>query len=141
MAMAMWGMGLMVAPIAGPTLGGWITDNLNWRWNFYINIPIGIDRLRDGLDFCSRSPLSARARAKGGKVDYAGIVLLVLSLGLPRSCWTAVSAPIGSPRTGWSGRRCCRQSSRFCWSSSELTFSDPIIDLRILKQSSFSHLG
>ena len=42
MAMATWGMGLMVAPIMGPTLGGWITDNWNWRWNFYINVPIGI---------------------------------------------------------------------------------------------------
>ena len=34
-------MGLMVAPILGPTVGGWITDNWNWRWNFYINLPIG----------------------------------------------------------------------------------------------------
>ena len=42
MAMATWGVGLMVAPIMGPTLGGWITDNWNWRWNFYINMPIGI---------------------------------------------------------------------------------------------------
>src|ERR1700683_670907 len=41
MGMAVWGMGLMVAPILGPTLGGWITDNWNWRWNFYINLPIG----------------------------------------------------------------------------------------------------
>src|ERR1700751_5278845 len=42
MAMATWGVGLMIAPILGPTLGGWITDNWNWRWNFYINVPIGI---------------------------------------------------------------------------------------------------
>src|SRR5581483_2581699 len=42
LAMATWGMGLMVAPIMGPTLGGWITDNWNWRWNFYINLPIGM---------------------------------------------------------------------------------------------------
>jgi DHA2 family multidrug resistance protein len=41
MAVAVWGMGLMVAPIAGPTVGGWITDNWSWRWNFYINVPIG----------------------------------------------------------------------------------------------------
>src|SRR6267378_2507643 len=41
LAMAIWGMGLMVAPIAGPTLGGWITDNWSWRWNFYMNVPIG----------------------------------------------------------------------------------------------------
>src|SRR5271157_6519787 len=41
-AMAVWGIGLMVAPIMGPTVGGYITDNWNWRWNFYINVPIGI---------------------------------------------------------------------------------------------------
>ena len=41
LAMAMWGVGLMAAPVLGPTLGGWITDNWNWRWNFYINLPIG----------------------------------------------------------------------------------------------------
>src|ERR1700749_3370971 len=42
MGMAVWGVGLMVAPILGPTLGGWITDNWNWRWTVDINIPIGI---------------------------------------------------------------------------------------------------
>src|SRR5437763_15848975 len=41
MAMAIWGMGMMVAPIMGPTIGGWITSTLSWRWNFYINVPIG----------------------------------------------------------------------------------------------------
>ena len=41
-AMAMWGVGVMVGPILGPTLGGWLTENYNWRWVFYINVPIGI---------------------------------------------------------------------------------------------------
>ncbi len=40
-AMAVWGMGVMVGPILGPTLGGWLTDSYNWRWVFFINVPIG----------------------------------------------------------------------------------------------------
>ena len=41
-AMAMWGVGVMVGPILGPTLGGWLTEAYNWRWVFYINVPVGI---------------------------------------------------------------------------------------------------
>ena len=39
--MAIWGMGVMVGPVLGPTLGGWLTDVASWRWTFYINVPIG----------------------------------------------------------------------------------------------------
>jgi MFS transporter, DHA2 family, multidrug resistance protein len=41
-AMAIWGVGVMVGPILGPTLGGWLTDSYNWRWVFFINVPIGL---------------------------------------------------------------------------------------------------
>src|SRR6185436_1552263 len=41
-AMAVWGVGIMLAPILGPTLGGWVCDNWSWRWIFYINLPIGV---------------------------------------------------------------------------------------------------
>src|ERR1041385_6364786 len=41
-AMAFWGLGIVVAPMLGPVLGGWITDNYSWRWIFYINIPVGL---------------------------------------------------------------------------------------------------
>ena len=40
-AMAVWGMGVMIGPILGPTLGGWLTDSYNWRWVFFINVPVG----------------------------------------------------------------------------------------------------
>ena len=42
MAMAIYGMGVVIAPTMGPTLGGWITDNYSWRWIFFLNVPIGI---------------------------------------------------------------------------------------------------
>jgi MFS transporter, DHA2 family, multidrug resistance protein len=41
-AMSVWGLGMMLGPVAGPILGGWITDNYSWRWIFYINVPIGL---------------------------------------------------------------------------------------------------
>ena len=44
-AMGFWGLGIVVAPIFGPVLGGWLTDNYSWRWVFYINIPVGITSL------------------------------------------------------------------------------------------------
>src|ERR1700751_185875 len=81
LAMAMWGMGLMVAPILGPTVGGWITDNWNWRWNFYINVPIGAVAFAMVSAFVHDPPY-LKARGPKGRVDYLGIFYLVLALGL-----------------------------------------------------------
>src|SRR5581483_2751351 len=81
LAMAMWGMGLMVAPILGPTVGGWITDNWNWRWNFYINLPLGTAALLMVSAFVHDPDYLRKLKGKG-RADYLGIVCLVLSLGL-----------------------------------------------------------
>lgn len=74
-AMAMWGAGIMVAPILGPTLGGWLTDTLNWRWVFYINVPIGILAFLGMAIFLPTSPLRKRS------FDLFGFGLLAVSIG------------------------------------------------------------
>jgi DHA2 family multidrug resistance protein len=48
-AMALWGMGVMVGPVMGPVLGGWLTDNYDWRWVFYVNLPFGLIALFGAL--------------------------------------------------------------------------------------------
>ncbi len=81
LAMAVWGLGLMVAPIMGPTVGGYITSNWNWRWNFYINIPIGVAAAFMVSTFVHDPPYLRKLKGKGG-ADWLGIVCLVVSLGL-----------------------------------------------------------
>lgn len=72
--MAIWGMGIMIGPILGPILGGWLTDQASWRWVFYVNLPIGILSLASLIAFLPRRERIAR------QFDIAGFVLLALSL-------------------------------------------------------------
>jgi DHA2 family multidrug resistance protein len=78
-AMATFGMGVVVAPILGPTLGGWITDNYSWRWIFYINLPVGIFALLMAQAFVEDPPYIKKAKA--GAVDFIGFGLLAVWLG------------------------------------------------------------
>jgi len=81
LAMAVWGIGMMVAPIMGPTVGGYITDNWNWRWNFYINLPIGIAAAFMVSTFVHDPPYLKKLKGQGS-ADWIGIVCLVLALGM-----------------------------------------------------------
>ena len=82
MAMAVYGMGVVAAPVIGPTLGGWITDNFTWRWIFLINIPVGILSLLLTAALVFDPPyLKRRGLRDGLKIDYAGLGLLALGLG------------------------------------------------------------
>ncbi len=76
-AMAVWGVGIMMAPILGPTLGGYIADNWSWRWIFYINLPIGVLGFIMVSTFLFDSPFVKKPRG----IDAAGIVLMVLGFG------------------------------------------------------------
>jgi DHA2 family multidrug resistance protein len=71
-------LGLIVAPTLGPTLGGWITDNYQWHWCFFINVPIGIASVFLVTGFLRDPPGRARSR---GRVDWLGIGLLTAGLG------------------------------------------------------------
>lgn len=76
-AMAMWAMTVLVAPVAGPLLGGWITDNISWPWIFYINIPVGIlAAVLTWSIYHKRDPGPRRV-----PLDVVGLVLLVLFIG------------------------------------------------------------
>ena len=81
MAMAVYGMGVVVAPIIGPTLGGWITDNFSWRWVFLINIPIGVLSLALTAALIFDPPYLVRRKLGTFPIDYTGLGLLVVGLG------------------------------------------------------------
>ena len=73
-AMAIWGMGVMVAPILGPTLGGWLTEVVSWRWTFYINLPVG------ALSFFLAARHVPDTPARARRLDAIGFGALALSL-------------------------------------------------------------
>src|SRR5437764_8688244 len=86
MAFALYGVAVVVAPAVGPTLGGWITDNYQWRWIFFINVPVGAMSLllthvilRDP----SAVETERKARIRSGRlnVDYVGIALVAVGFG------------------------------------------------------------
>jgi len=134
MAMAVWGMGIMMAPIFGPTLGGWITDNWSWRWTFYINLPIGIV----GFFAASAILFDPPYLRKAGKIDVPGLLLMVigfLSLQLfldqgERYEWfdssfiVALGLTAGFALVGFVVR--------------ELTAEEPILDLGVYRDRNFA---
>ena len=69
-AMAIWGLGVMVGPVLGPTLGGWLTDVASWRWTFYINVPVG------ALSFFLASSFVPDSERRERRMDWTGLVLL-----------------------------------------------------------------
>jgi DHA2 family multidrug resistance protein len=77
-AMGLWGLGIVAAPVLGPTLGGWITDNFSWRWVFYINLPIGILSLVLIKLFIFDPPYIRRGTMRA---DLWGFGMLALGMG------------------------------------------------------------
>ena len=137
LAMAVWGMGMMVAPVMGPTIGGWITENWNWRWNFYINLPVGAIAFLLVYMFIEDPPYLRRGARAQGKVDYPAIAYLVLGLGLLQTVLDR------GQRSGWFaapwvvGFTACSALFLTLLVIREARVANPVLDLRVFKLRSF----
>ncbi len=134
-AMAAFGIGILLAPILGPTLGGWITDNYSWRWIFYLNLPVGVLSLLMMNRFVFDPPYIKRTT---GRVDLWGIGFLALGLGALQ-----IVLDTGQ-RKDWLSSTNIRICFALCVFGlvalviRELKASNPIVDLRALANRSFS---
>ena len=135
-AMAAFGLGIILAPILGPTLGGWITDNYTWRWIFYLNLPVGVFSMLMISAFV-RDPHYIGKHKTGG-VDLWGIGFLALGFGMLQ-----VVLDTGE-RKDWFGSNQIRVWTALCVFGlvamviRELKARHPIVDLRVLKDVTFS---
>src|SRR5256886_1164343 len=128
-AMAIFGVGVMVGPTLGPTVGGWITDTYGWPWIFYINIPFGMLALALTMSFINDSLHQQRAE----RVDFIGLGLLAVGIGALQTMLER-----GERLDWWSSgqvRLLAITSAlsliTFIWH--ELRTDHPVVDLRILK--------
>ena len=135
-AMAVFGMGVVVAPIIGPTLGGWITDNYSWRWIFYINIPVGILAVLMANLFIEDPPYIRDQRP--GRIDRLGFALMAIGLGTLQLVLDKGQEEDwfhSSLITGATIFAVVTLTSFVIW---ELCTKEPIVDLRVLKNRNFT---
>ncbi len=135
-AMAIWGLGVMVGPVLGPTLGGWLTDVASWRWTFYINVPVG------ALSFFLASAYVPDSVRRARRMDWTGLALVgagiaglqyMLDRGTsqdwfsatPTSAWPLLLAVVGLAGVFPPPTACARGRRR-------------LFDLRIFKDRNFA---
>jgi DHA2 family multidrug resistance protein len=134
-AMAAFGLGILLAPILGPTLGGWITDNYSWRWIFYLNLPVGVL----SLFLMNRFVFDPHYVKRGnGRADLWGIGFLAVGIGSLQ-----VMLDTGQ-RKDWFSSQYIQTFAGLCVFGlvaliiRELMTDHPVVDLRVLANRSFS---
>ncbi|MGE3341802.1 MAG: DHA2 family efflux MFS transporter permease subunit [Vicinamibacterales bacterium] len=134
-AMGFWGLGIVVAPIIGPVLGGWLTDNYSWRWVFYINIPIGVIAIFMIRAYIFDPPYLRRTMAA---IDYWGIGLLAVGVGAmqimldkgEQEDWFASPLIVTLTITGAIGLA--------AFIVRELRTRSPVVDLRVFRNATYA---
>src|SRR5271166_6332620 len=135
-ALAVFALGVVVAPVLGPTLGGYLTDTYSWRWAFYINIPIGILAILMIMRFVEDPPYIKNA--KPGKIDGIGLGLLAI--------WLAALQIIldKGQEDDWFGAVWIRWAfvilvvGLIAFLIRQLTHDKPLVDLRVFKHQNFA---
>lgn len=134
-AMALYGFAIMLGPAIGPTLGGYIVDNYSWPWIFYLNVPVGLIGLVAVWRVVEDPPYLVRTQ---GKVDWGGIALLVLGLAALQTLLEQGEAH------DWFGSRlnvlylCVAVSALVMFVVWELTTRDPAVELRVMRDRTFT---
>jgi DHA2 family multidrug resistance protein len=130
MAMALWGMGVVLAPAIGPILGGWLTDRYGWPWIFYINIPVSIAGILMVTSFV-HDPQYLRRGVK--KIDWIGIALLAVAL-------TSMQIVLERGQTeNWFESDLIRLGAAVCAASFllliywEMKINEPVVNFRVLR--------
>ena len=134
-AMAFWALGIVVAPMLGPVMGGWITDTYSWRWVFYINLPIGIMATIMAQLFVFDPPYIGK---KAETVDYMGMGFLVMGIG-------ALQVLLDKGQTDdWFNSNFIKTMAFFAifglaaFVVRELMARQPIVDLRVFKNRTYA---
>jgi MFS transporter, DHA2 family, multidrug resistance protein len=136
LAMAVYGLGIVVAPVLGPTLGGWLTDTYTWRWAFYINIPVGIFAIFMISRYVEDPPYIKQARPS--KLDGIGLGLLAVWLG----CLQIILDK--GQEDDWFGATWIRWAAAILITSlvafliREFRHKQPLVDLRVLRHRNFA---
>jgi MFS transporter, DHA2 family, multidrug resistance protein len=136
LAMAVFALGVVVAPVLGPTLGGWLTDTYSWRWAFYINIPVGIFAIIMILRHVEDPPYIKNA--KPGRIDGIGLGLLAVWLG----CLQIILDK--GQEDDWFGATWIRWAALILiiafigFLIREFTHDKPLVNLRIFRHRNFA---
>jgi MFS transporter, DHA2 family, multidrug resistance protein len=134
-AMGFWGLGIVVAPILGPVLGGWLTDVYSWRWVFYINIPVGIASLVMTQLYIFDPPY---LRTEKRSVDYWGIGMLAVGIGSLQIVLDKGQQEDWFSSSFITTLAIISAATIVALIVHELTTEHPIVDLRVFKARSYA---